>query len=209
MDPHVVVDIEPAGAGIDAIADLLPEHPGRIHAVPEPRRECCRRETEQSRSPRHSVGGHAEGPDSWGDGRILYTDTPRATLEVYPSGWGCRRSVGSTRWRRDCPLVQWEEFVSSAASTLPADADRGAAGVLTVLSYDLKHWIESLPRRLPWPDGPVLYAALYDWHYAASHRNSAAHVAVGSPQAVPSASKPESEQLPEPSQTSSTWHSAP
>jgi para-aminobenzoate synthetase component 1 len=46
---------------------------------------------------------------------------------------------------------------------LPRDADRDAARVVSVLSYDLKHWIERLSRRHAWPATPLLYCAQYDW----------------------------------------------
>ena len=122
------------------------------------------------------------GPRSWGDGRVLYADSPCATLEVLPSGWGRWRRGASVQWRQDCPLRQWQDFADGAASALPVKADPAAAGVLTVLSYDLKHWIERLPRRLPWPETPVLYSAVYDWRYTASYRDGSASIAAGSPQ---------------------------
>jgi para-aminobenzoate synthetase component 1 len=106
---------------------------------------------------------------SWGDGRVLYSDTPRSTLEIHPSGWGCWRSDGKVRWRRAPPLSQWQDFIDSAAGTLPEGGDRGAAGILTIVSYDLKHWIEHLPRRHDWLPEPILYGALYDWHYSAGY----------------------------------------
>jgi anthranilate/para-aminobenzoate synthase component I len=120
------------------------------------------------------------GLRSWGDGRVLYTDSPRATLEVLPSGWGRWRRGDSVQWRHDPPLRQWQDFLVAAAAALPAPADPHAAGVLTVLSYDLKHWIEHLPRRLPWPETPLLYSAVYDWRYTADCEDGSARIAARS-----------------------------
>ncbi len=116
------------------------------------------------------------GPDSWGDGRALYSDAPCATLEVFASGWGRWHAGGRVQWCWDPPLAQWQRFVDGAAAQLPAGADRSAAGIATVLGYDLKHWIERLPRRLSWPAEPVLYSALYDWHYGADYRSGRAWI---------------------------------
>ncbi len=119
--------------------------------------------------------------DSWVDGCVTYTDSPRATLEVFASGWGrwwC--AGGGVRWRRACPLEQWQDFQDSAAAQLPPGTDSNAAGVLSVLSYDLKHWIERLPRRHPWPKEPVLYSALYDWRYFASYHTGKAWIGAAS-----------------------------
>lgn len=116
------------------------------------------------------------GVDSWGDGRVLYSDSPSATLAVRADGWGCWQRDGRKSWRRAPPLVQWEDFVAAAETVLPSGGDPGAAGILSLLSYDLKHWIEHLPRRHLWPDGPILWSALYDWHYAAAHGSNSAWI---------------------------------
>jgi para-aminobenzoate synthetase component 1 len=115
------------------------------------------------------------GPDSWGSGDVLYADTPSATLEVFPSGWGRWRADGVERWRWGDPLAQWEAFQRDGGAG-PGERDDGA-GFLTVLSYELKHWIEVLPRRLSWPRLPVLYCARYDWSYRANYRTGAARIA--------------------------------
>ena len=108
--------------------------------------------------------------------RSLYTDAPTATLEVFPSGWGAlaRRRRGALALGRS----------AGAVGSVPADGARRrsasaapGAGFLTVLSYELKHWIEALPRRLPWPRLPVLYCARYDWSYRANYRTGAARIA--------------------------------
>jgi anthranilate/para-aminobenzoate synthase component I len=121
------------------------------------------------------------GVDSWGDGRVLYTDSPSATLAVRADGWACWRRGGRKSWRRAPPLAQWEDFVAAAGTVLPAGGDPGAAGILTLLSYDLKHWIEHLPRRHSWPDGPILYSALYDWHYAGARGTDGATIRASTP----------------------------
>jgi para-aminobenzoate synthetase component 1 len=115
------------------------------------------------------------GPDSWGSGDVLYADTPSATLEVFPSGWGRWRADGVERWRWGDPLAQWEAFQRDGGAGA-GERDDGA-GFLTVLSYELKHWIEVLPRRLSWPRLPVLYCARYDWSYRANYRTGAARIA--------------------------------
>jgi len=71
-------------------------------------------------------------------------------------------------------LTQWEAFIAAGRAEL---GDAPGAGFLSLLSYDLKHWIEELPRRLPWPRHPVLYCARYDWSYRANYRTDAAHIA--------------------------------
>ena len=124
----------------------------------------------------HAVLLDGGGTDSWGDGRVLFTDTPRATLEVFSSSWGRWRVGGSARWRRFAPLTQWQQFLAEAATLLPPSADRQVAGVVTVLSYELRHWIERLPRRHPWPRQPVLFSALYDWRYSADYRSGRAWI---------------------------------
>src|SRR5262249_25653381 len=85
------------------------------------------------------------GPDSWLSGKTLYTHDPAATLVVYPSGWGRSTTpAGVDRWSWGDPLTQWEAFLAAGRAALGDQAE--GAGFLTVLSYDLKHWIERLPR---------------------------------------------------------------
>jgi para-aminobenzoate synthetase component I len=115
------------------------------------------------------------GPDSWLHGDVLYADDPSATLEVFASGWARRRSGDAETWRWGDPLALWDEFLAEGRAALGADAD--GAGFLTVLSYELKHWIESLPRRHRWSAQPLLYCARYDWSYRANYRRGDAHVA--------------------------------
>lgn len=119
----------------------------------------------------HALVLDGSGPDSWADGRALYSDTPRATLEVFASGWGRWRCHGTTRWQWGSPLVQWQRFLDAAPGRLAPREDPAGAGVLTVLGYDLKHWIERLPRRHPWSAAPVLFSALYDWTYGHDYRS--------------------------------------
>jgi len=124
---------------------------------------------------RHPVLLDGGGPDSWLRGDILYADDPVATLEVFASGWARWRCASGATWRWGDPLTQWDAFLAAGRAALGVDAD--GAGFLTVLSYELKHWIEFLPRRLPWPSQPVLYCARYDWSYRANHRTGDAHIA--------------------------------
>lgn len=84
---------------------------------------------------------------SWGDGSVVFAAGPVATL-----------SLSADPAPQSDPLDELEAF---AARHLR----RGCAGIAVALAYDLKHWIERLPRRLPWPTQPVLYAAAYDWSY--------------------------------------------
>jgi para-aminobenzoate synthetase component 1 len=120
------------------------------------------------------------GADSWADGRHLYSDTPSCTLEIYATGWARWQTRGRVRWRRDPPLEQWQEFLDTAADQLPPEGDLDAAGVLTVASYDLKHWIERLPRHHAWVAEPILYCALYDWQLRGSYRTGRVEIAAQS-----------------------------
>ena len=113
-------------------------------------------------------GGSAR---SWGDGSVRFADRPCATLEVFASAWGRWRWGRSLTWRRGDPFAQWEEFQRRAWADLGTGPH---VGVLSVFAYDLKHWVERLPRRLSWPPQPLLYAALYDWSYQADRRGGGA-----------------------------------
>ncbi|MGH7786875.1 MAG: anthranilate synthase component I family protein [Candidatus Binatia bacterium] len=105
-------------------------------------------------------GGAADG---WALGGALYTDAPHATLAVFASGWARWQSAAGVRWHWGDPFALWQTFVDQARAA-PGTA---AGGVLTALAYDLKHAVERLPRRLPWPDTPLLFSAAYDWSYRA------------------------------------------
>ena len=115
------------------------------------------------------------GTDAWLRGETLYSDAPAATLEVFASGWGRWCSGAAERWRWGDPLAQWDAFLAGGRAEVGARAD--GAGFLTVLGYDLKHWIEQLPRRHPWPRLPVLYCARYDWTYRADRHTGRAYIA--------------------------------
>jgi anthranilate/para-aminobenzoate synthase component I len=116
-------------------------------------------------------GGSAS---SWGDGTGRYADDPIATLTVYASGWSCWQGDGETHWRWDDPFDALQRFVDAARVRY-----RGAdgAGIAALLAYDLKHAVERLPRRLAWPDTPLLFAALYDWSVVVDHRRGATWIA--------------------------------
>src|SRR5262245_47784748 len=81
------------------------------------------------------------GPDSWLFGDVLYADAPAATLDVFASGWGRWTCGGTTIWRWGDPLAQWDAFMAEGRAALGGRAD--GAGFLSLLAYDLKHWIET------------------------------------------------------------------
>jgi len=122
----------------------------------------------------HRVLFDGGGADSWGDGMARYSDSPSATLTAWPSGWSCHRQGGVEHWRWGDPWAQWQAFVADARH-------RGGegGGVASALSYDLKHSVERLTRRLPWPTTPLLFAARYDWSLRVDHRGSGAHLVAG------------------------------
>jgi para-aminobenzoate synthetase component 1 len=119
----------------------------------------------RTRTSPHAFALDGGGSASWGSGWAYFADAPLASLAVDSTGRGCWRSGGSVTVRQGSPLQQWRRFLDGAPSLLAAGGDRSAAGFLTVLSYDLKHWIERLPHRHAWPPYPVLYCAFYDWFY--------------------------------------------
>ena len=119
------------------------------------------------------------GADSWGDGTGIFSHSPRATLEIFASGRGRWVQDGREHWLQDAPLAQWQTFLEQAPV---GTVDRAAAGFVTVLGYDLKHWIERLPRRHPWPTTPILFCAFYDWTYRLDHR--ARRAWIGAPTAL-------------------------
>ncbi len=99
---------------------------------------------------------------SWGTGQALLGFRPRATLQVMANGTARVYSDGvAQRWRGD-PFALLERFCGAWAP--PASRDPLGGGVIAALGYDLRHWVERLPRRAP--DAlqmPVLHAAAYDW----------------------------------------------
>src|SRR5437868_1220314 len=109
---------------------------------------------------------------AWGDGSVRYSDTPVATLTCYASGWQAWRARDAIHWRWGDPFAAWQQFLDAQRPVL---GDGG--GIATVLAYDLKHACERLPRRLPWPATPLLFAAAYDWSYRAERRDGRARIA--------------------------------
>src|SRR5262249_28767600 len=103
------------------------------------------------------------GPLSWGSGQAILGFRPRATLRADASGAAVMRADGrQQQWHGD-PFPLLDRFCADWA---PAAASGGApaGGVVTTLSYDLRHWVE----RLPHPTHvdrtlPVLHAAYHDW----------------------------------------------
>jgi para-aminobenzoate synthetase component 1 len=116
------------------------------------------------------------GPASWGNGDALLTAEPRATLAVYADGRACITVDTSEHWTSGGPFDLWQRFLSDTPALLGSASDTDAAGFVTVLSYDLKHWIESLPRLQRWPTYPLLYCAFYDWVYRYDYRTWSATV---------------------------------
>jgi len=100
--------------------------------------------------------------ESWGDGLVIFAERPTAVLEV------------SASQCEDSPLESLQEFLDHHLD------DRRSIGVAVVLSYDLKHAVEQLDRRLPWPASPVIYAAAFAWAYSANRRTRRAHVIANS-----------------------------
>jgi para-aminobenzoate synthetase component 1 len=108
---------------------------------------------------------------SWGAGHALLGFRPRATLRVTAGGEAVVRSGGSVQhWCGD-PFALLDRFCAEwAIAGGPAGRAGGsrglvsyAGGVITALSYDLRHWVEP---RLGFPRDhrvPVLHAAFYDW----------------------------------------------
>ncbi len=90
-----------------------------------------------------------DGRRSWGDGSTIFSANPVETLEIYAESG----TVAD-------PVESLQRFVEHHLGN-------GCVGVAVVLAYDLKHWIERLSRRLPWPIAPVVYAAAFDWAYVA------------------------------------------
>lgn len=103
-------------------------------------------------------GGDAR---SWGTGRALVGFRPRATLLVTADGDALMRNGREHRWHGH-PFDLLDRF---CAATAPAAATQPlGGGVVTALSYDLRHFVERLPARARDDLGlPVLYAAAYDW----------------------------------------------
>ena len=94
---------------------------------------------------------------SWGDGSVIYAEKPSATLEIHADS-------------KTSPIDALDDFLEDHLQP------NRSVGALVALSYDLKHWIERLDRRHPWPAVPVLYAATFDWAYKANRRDQTASV---------------------------------
>jgi para-aminobenzoate synthetase component 1 len=112
------------------------------------------------------------GPDSWGSGFAFFGHTPRATLRIDPFGRAEWRTREQVHRRQGDPIALLEGFRDEIArcrtDTTPIPF---AGGLLTMLSYDLKHWIERLPgRALDDQQLPVVECAWYDWALAFDYR---------------------------------------
>ncbi|MFI5367155.1 MAG: anthranilate synthase component I family protein [Candidatus Binatia bacterium] len=110
------------------------------------------------------------GTASWGSGHALLSFRPCATLHVTPNGEARMWHAGAVQqWHGD-PFALLDRFVAEWAPREGADALGG--GVIAALSYELRHWVERLPRH-PHDDLhlPVLYAAAYDWLLSYSYND--------------------------------------
>jgi anthranilate/para-aminobenzoate synthase component I len=113
------------------------------------------------------------GADSWGGGFALFGHTPRATLRVDAASTAYLSGVGTSCSRPvEDPLVCLEQFRRRQAARM-IDEPPGpfAGGLLLVLSYDLKHWIERVPCRARDDQPlPVLECSWYDWALVFDYR---------------------------------------
>ena len=107
---------------------------------------------------------------SWGMGEAWLGFQPRATLRIGADGAvlvcvdGCEQP-----WRGD-PFDVLDRFRREQEPPGAAAGLGGAGGVVAALSYDLRHWVERLPRRPQEDRGvPVLHAAAYDWFLCYSY----------------------------------------
>jgi para-aminobenzoate synthetase component 1 len=106
------------------------------------------------------------GRDSWTHGCAIMGQAPRATLRVDAHGLAAITDGNSTRRERtDDPLALLERFRRRHAARMVDDAPGSfAGGLVVVLSYDLKHWIERLPNRARDDQAlPVIEGGWYDW----------------------------------------------
>ena len=125
---------------------------------------------------RHPCCSTAAGPSRGATATVSYSRQPVATLDVSIRPAGAR---GERRWHTTLALGRPVCAVAGVRRRAAGRARRRTRRrhSLSVLSYDLKHWIERLPRRLPWPRQPVLYCARYDWSYRANYRTEPRHIA--------------------------------
>ena len=106
---------------------------------------------------------------SWGTGTALLGFAPHATLRVAADGEAWVRADGHNhRWSGD-PFDLLDRFRAEYSPLAKSGAPSCAGGVVAALSYDLRHWVESLPRHRHALPFPVLHAAAYDWLLAYSY----------------------------------------
>ena len=107
-------------------------------------------------------------PRSWGLGRALIGFRPRATLRVTTTGDAAMNDGRTYVWRGH-PFELLERFCSEAQSRAH-EAEPFGGGVIAALSYDVRRWVERVPRRARDDlDLPVLHAAAYDWFLSYSY----------------------------------------
>jgi len=106
------------------------------------------------------------GCDSWAHGCAIVGHMPRASLRIDSAG--IAEFVDARGRRREHtadPFATLDRFRRTYAERMRADGPGPfAGGLVAVLSYDLKNWIERLPSRAQDDQGlPVLECAWYDW----------------------------------------------
>jgi para-aminobenzoate synthetase component 1 len=100
---------------------------------------------------------------SWGRGSAVLGFRPRATLRIERNGDALVRGADTQRWHGD-PFALLDRFRTAYAPPADADGAAVAGGLVVALSYNLRHWVERLPRRAGPDLGlPVVHAAFYDW----------------------------------------------
>lgn len=113
--------------------------------------------------------------DSWHSGCALFADAPRATLRVTASGTAHWVGDGAPRVLHEHPLIALDrfhtEYAARAVDTPPAPF---AGGLVAMLSYDLKQWLEELPCTA-YDDQqlPIIECAWYDWALLFDYRTHA------------------------------------
>ena len=111
---------------------------------------------------------------SWGCGHALLGFRPRAVLRIAADGTALVRDGAANgaaqRWCGD-PFALLDRFCAEYGWPAPSERTPFAGGVIAALSYDLRHWVERLPRRtVDDTHLPVLHAAAYDWVLSYSYR---------------------------------------
>ena len=106
------------------------------------------------------------GPESWHSDLAVFVEAPRATLRIDASGTAHWTNNDAVRVLRDHhPLAVLDRFhAQHAEDALDTSTVPFAGGLVAVLSYDLKQWIETLPCTATDDQHlPIIECAWYDW----------------------------------------------